>query len=293
MTYKYNTIGVIGLGFVGTAVARGFESSVNVVTYDTQKECTEASMSDIVTKAEILFICVPTPMNRDGTCNVDIVDSVLDEISKIQTSHRRICILKSTIPPGTTDRLALTYPNITVLFNPEFLTERNYINDFMSQENIVLGYSTALTNDQDLSIANYDTKIVSQIYARRFPDAEIYITGAKEAEMIKYIANTFLAMKVAYLNEIWQICNVAKIDYTKMTEILRNDTRLGHTHWHVPGPDGKFGFGGTCFPKDINALIKFSNISGQATPLLTAIWDKNLEMRPEKDWESDKGRAVI
>jgi UDPglucose 6-dehydrogenase len=78
-----------------------------------------------------------------------------------------------------------------------------------------------------------------------------------------------------------------------MCEALRLDERLGTTHWMVPGPDGKFGFGGTCFPKDINALMTFSATLEQPTPLLNAVWQKNLEMRPERDWENDKGRAVI
>lgn len=277
------TIGVVGLGFVGTAVVKGFETIKNVVTYDIQKECTESSISDVVRKAQIIFVCVPTPMNSDGTCNTDIVESVLGEISKVEVTHRPICVLKSTITPGTTNMLAEKYPAITVSFNPEFLTERNYINDFMSQVNIIVGYSNSIS----------EVKEVVDLYWTRFPKSDVNIITAKEAEMIKYVANTFLATKVAYLNEIWQICQKTGINYDHMIGILGNDTRLGNTHWNVPGHDGKFGFGGTCFPKDINALIQYAKENGQDTPLLNAIWQKNLEVRPERDWELDKGRAVI
>ncbi len=277
------TVGVIGLGFVGTAVVKGFETIKSVVTYDIQKECTEASISDVVRKAKIIFVCVPTPMNLDGTCNTSIVESVLDEISKVEVSHHPICVLKSTITPGTTNTLAEKYPTITVSFNPEFLTEKNYINDFLSQVNIIVGFVNNIS----------EVKPVVDLYWQRFPNSSVNIITAKEAEMIKYVANTFLATKVAYLNEIWQICQKTGINYNHMIGILGEDVRLGNTHWNVPGHDGKFGFGGTCFPKDINALIQYAKLNGQSTPLLDAVWQKNLEVRPEKDWELDKGRAVI
>ena len=277
------TVGVIGLGFVGTAVEKGFESTHNVVTYDIQKQCSEVSLLDVVKKSQVVFICVPTPMNADGTCNTSIVESILNEINFAQLDTRPICVLKSTVPPGTTEQLAKRFSNITLMFNPEFLTEKNYINDFLSQVNIVLGYVTTFS----------EIRPVIDLYAERFPNASISLVKSKEAEMIKYVANTFLATKVAYLNEIWQICEKVGISYNHMIGILKEDTRLGDTHWQVPGHDGHFGFGGTCFPKDINALIQYANQNGQDTPLLNAIWQKNLEVRPERDWELDKGRAVI
>ncbi len=140
---KVETVGVIGLGFVGTAVQKGFESTHKVVTYDIQKDCTEKSITDVVKTAQVTFICVPTPMNSDGTCNTSIVESVLTEIASVN-DMKSVCVLKSTIPPGTTNRLAEMFPNITIAFNPEFLTEKNYINDFLSQvilSSVVFGYA--------------------------------------------------------------------------------------------------------------------------------------------------------
>lgn len=278
-------VGVIGLGYVGTAVLKGFETITKVHTYDIAKECTEKSISEVVNKSAVVFICVPTPMNPDGTCNTSIVETVLQEISTTTQSESTspICVLKSTITPGTTKQLAKQFPNLTICFNPEFLTEKNYINDFLSQVNIILGYVSNVR----------EVKVVNDLYRERFSQANIVLVNSNEAEMIKYVANTFLATKVAYLNEIWQICQKTGINYDHMITVLNQDERLGSTHWNVPGHDGKFGFGGTCFPKDINALIQFSNTNGQNTPLLNAVWQKNLEMRPERDWELDKGRAVI
>lgn len=278
------TIGVIGLGYVGTAVQKGFESTNNVVTYDTVKECTETSVQGVLSKAQIIFICVPTPMNIDGTCNIDIVRAVLSQMVTLHTEYKPICVIKSTVTPGTTNKLAEEFPNLTLSFNPEFLTEKNYINDFMSQVNIILGY----TGDNHKEI-----RPVYDLYNERFENANITLISAKEAEMVKYVANTFLSTKIAYLNEIYQICQKAGINYNRITSVLVKDTRLGDTHWNVPGHDGHFGFGGTCFPKDLNALIQFGKQNGQSTPLLEAVWNKNLEVRPERDWERDKGRSVI
>lgn len=278
-----NTIGVIGLGYVGTAVKTGFEKNNKVVTFDIQKECTEKNIVGVAEKAQIIFICVPTPMNADGACNIEIVDTVLSEISLLELPHKSICVIKSTVTPGTCDLLAKRYPSITVCFNPEFLTERNYINDFISQTNITLGYT-----DDSRSV-----KPVSQLYYERFPNSQVWVTTAKQSEMIKYVANTMLATKVAFLNEIYQICKKTDTDFDQLTKVLKLDPRLGTSHWNVPGHDGKFGFGGTCFPKDLNALIQYGKANGQSTPLLDAVWNKNLEVRPEKDWENDKGRAVV
>lgn len=278
-----NTIGVVGLGYVGTAVQKGFENNNKVITFDIAKPCTEDSISSLIKKTQIVFIAVPTPMNSDGTCNTEIVDRVLKTISETDTPHRPICVLKSTVTPGVTDMFATKYPNITVCFNPEFLTEKNYINDFISQVNIIIGHTSEFKY----------IKPVADLYYHRFPKSQVWSVTAKEAEMIKYISNTMLATKVAYLNEIYQICEKTNINYKKLTNILSFDPRLGTTHWNVPGHDGKFGFGGTCFPKDLNALIKYGEMNGQPTPLLKAVWEKNLEVRPERDWEKDKGRAVI
>lgn len=276
-------VGIIGVGYVGTAVQTGFAPITEILTYDTAKECTEHSIAAVAHNAEIIFICVPTPMNADGTCNTDIVEAVLQEISDTHTVHVPVCVLKSTVTPGTTELLAHKFPSITICFNPEFLTEKNYINDFISQVNIIVGHT-----------GNSATvKPVVDLFYRRFPQSQVWIITAQEAEMIKYVANTLLSTKVAYLNEIYQICKTTNINYDRITGILKLDPRLGTTHWTVPGHDGHFGFGGTCFPKDINALIQYGEQNGQPTPLLKAVWEKNLEVRPERDWEQDKGRSVV
>ena len=137
------------------------------------------------------------------------------------------------------------------------------------------------------------TTKLRQVYSLAFPNTKIVKTGSKTAEMVKYFINTFLATKVSFANEMKMICDGLNIDYDKVVEYSTYDERLGKSHWAVPGPDGKMGFGGSCFPKDINALIHLTGQLGLCPDVLLGVWEKNLEVRPERDWEELKGRAVV
>ena len=192
----------------------------------------------------------------------------------------RIVAIKSTIPPGTTNRLNKECKNISVIFNPEFLTEANFIDDFKNQNRIIIGGERPST-----------TKL-RQVYSLVFPNAKIVKTGSKTAEMVKYMTNTFLATKVSFANEMKMICDGLDIDYDKVVEYSTYDERLGKSHWAVPGPDGKLGFGGSCFPKDINALLDLANKFEIDVFTLDGAWETNLQVRPEQDWKKLRGRAV-
>jgi UDPglucose 6-dehydrogenase len=117
-------------------------------------------------------------------------------------------------------------------------------------------------------------------------------TGSRTAESVKYFTNCFLATKVSFANEFKQICDHIEVDYDKVVEYALYDSRIGRTHFSSPGPDGKPGFGGSCFPKDLNALIHFAKQLEVKPTVLESVWQKNLEVRPEKDWEQLQGRAV-
>ena len=112
------------------------------------------------------------------------------------------------------------------------------------------------------------------------------------AEMVKYTANVFLATKVSFANEIKIICEKLNINYDEVINTAKLDERLGDSHWKVPGPDNRLGFGGSCFPKDINALIYFCKSNGISINTILAAWETNLRVRPEEDWKELKGRAV-
>ena len=278
-------IGIVGQGYVGTAVKTVFEKHYDIHTYDIKEKCTEKCMNDLVVESDIIFVCVPTPMNRDGSCNTDIVENVVKDINDLALINLKediIIAIKSTIPPGTTNRLNKECENISVIFNPEFLTEANFIEDFKNQSRIIIGGERPST-----------TKL-RQIYSLVFPKAKIVKTGSITAEMVKYFTNTFLATKVSFANEMKMLCDELKIDYDKVVEYSTYDERLGKSHWAVPGPDGKLGFGGSCFPKDLNALIYLAkNLGDIPINTIGGAWDTNLDVRPEEDWKELKGRAVV
>ena len=279
-------IGIIGQGFVGTAVKEGLKDYYTIDTFDLDESKRDVDyIEDIIDRNDIIFVCVPTPMKKDGSCDTSIVEGVVKELNELALTRQcsnRIIAIKSTIPPGTTNRLNKECEYISVIFNPEFLTEANFIEDFRNQSRIIIGGERPAT-----------TKL-RQVYSLLFPDATIVKTGSKTAEMVKYMTNTFLATKVSFANEMYEICERLGIDYDKVVEYAIYDERLGKSHWAVPGPDGKMGFGGSCFPKDINALIELSKNNLDLWPAtLIGAWATNLDVRPEKDWEELKGRAVV
>ena len=281
------TIGIIGQGFVGSAIREGMNNAFNVETYDIDpgKQSTVENISELVDKVdEIIFVCLPTPMNQSGRCDTRIVETA---ISDINDANRRlnkstIAVIKSTVEPGTTDRLNDRYSHITVIFNPEFLTEANSYNDFKNQNRIIIGGPRPAS-----------TK-VKTMYRKAFPKVPIVKTGANVAETVKYFINCFLATKVSFANEMKQVCDKINVDFDKVVEYALYDDRIGNSHLSVPGPDGSMGFGGHCFPKDLNAIRFVADECGINPTVLTAVWEKNLEVRKsaERDWESMIGRAV-
>lgn len=288
-------IGVVGLGIVGNAFYEGMRHAFEVVRYDKFRQ-DRSDVPDIgALCSEVdgpIFVCVPTPMNPDGTCNTGIVEDVLREISHSDFMMRaqrccggklRTVVIKSTTLPGTTDRLNDNdaFIDINVVFNPEFLTEASPVEDFKNQDRIVIGGKPEATQE------------VAEVYGVAYPGVLQVQCSAKCAEMVKYVANCFLATKVSFANEIYQICQGLGVDYNMVIRTATLDKRLGNSHWKVPGPDGHYGFGLTCFPKDLNALMSLAEQLGVDPKVMRAVWSKNLEVRPERDWEQMKGRAVL
>jgi len=279
-------LGIVGQGYVGTAVKEIMSKYYEVETFDIDKtKRTCETLYELVNTTDILFVCVPTPMNKDGSCNIDIVEDVISDIVSAfgwkPGQDGKIVVIKSTIPPGTTERLNNNYNYINLVFNPEFLTEANFIEDFKNQNRIIIGGPRSATT------------ILRQVYSLAFPKAHIIKTSSTIAEMVKYMTNSFLATKVSFANEIKMICDKFSVDYDKVQEYATLDERLGTSHWSVPGPDGKLGFGGSCFPKDINALAYICKEMNIPVSIIPSTIDTNLMIRPERDWEELKGRAVV
>ena len=279
-------IGIVGQGFVGSAVKAGLETEFNVLTYDKfVEEKTNSTLLNIVSKCDVIFVCVPTPMDMEtGECHIGIVESVVRDIDRLCIDLNVVptLVVKSTVPPGTIDNLNdLVAQHCNVTFNPEFLTEANAVNDFINQNRIVLGGDKSALRP------------VVEIFESAFPGIPIKVTTAATAEMVKYTTNCFLATKVSFANEIYDICRHSHIDYNEMVDIAKLDTRLGNSHWMVPGPDGDRGYGGHCFPKDMTALRYIASHMHVATPTLDGASETNSNVRKDLDWEEQEGRAVI
>ena len=299
---------VVGHGFVGEAVCMGLRHGCSITAYDIKKGIFKygASMSSssttnvpplkdlIVDGLDVIFVCLPTPMEQDGACNTDIVQKVICEIDTCSGEAGLVLpvIIKSTVPPGTTRNLNDCCDNLEVMFSPEFLTEANSINDFINQDRILIGTT---------SPNSFYTDVVSKLFDDTFPDVIKIIAQPETMELVKYVTNCFLATKVSFANEIYQLCKMIGVKYQQMIEIAKLDKRLGDSHWQVPGPmpldDGSggpaYGYGGSCFIKDTNALLSFAEHNGVELKVLSAAWDLNLLLRPNQDWTFLKGRAVV
>lgn len=281
---KYN-IGIFGRGFVGSAVAHGMSSPTgfdsNIRCYDIDPKKSTHSLEETICESDFVFISVPTPANKDGSINLNILNNSLEAIQNVKGSDKPIILVRSTITPGTSRTLQKKFSNLKIVFNPEFLTERSAYFDFISQSRIILGGEIE------------DTTKVEKLYRDRFGNSlNIIKTNYETAELIKYMCNIFFATKISFLNEMKLISNKVDADWETAIDGFVADGRIGSSHNNVPGHDGKLGFGGSCFPKDIQALLDFSRELSISLNVVEGAWKTNLEVRPEKDWELLKGRAI-
>ena len=280
-----NNIGIIGFGFVGSAVEYGFSPQTtsekyNIRIYDKDASKSRDTLEDTVNKSDVIFVSVPTPAKKDGSMHLGILESVLSDINEVYEDGP-IILIRSTILPGTTRKLQEKF-NLPLVFNPEFLTERSAKFDFINQSRFVLGGS------------KQNTDAVAELYKRRFGQSVPCIKSNFEtAEMIKYMNNCYFATKVSFMNEMKLVAEKSNVDWDKAVDGFVRDGRIGHSHLTVPGPDGRRGFGGSCFPKDIQAMIAYGEELGMDLNTLQGAWETNLLVRPEKDWERLENRAIV
>ena len=271
---KNYKLGIIGHGYVGESQSFAFSPTFDVRVYDKDSLKSTHSLNEVL-DSDFIFVCVPTPMKKDGSQDLSFVESFFKT-----AKDGPIYIIKSTIIPGTTNLLNEKFKNLKIVFSPEFLTERTAKLDILTQSRIILGGDKSLTSK------------VRKIYDIRFKNKTVIETDSLTAEYIKYMNNTFFASKVSIMNEFYRLANHLGVDWEAALYGFVSDQRIGDSHLNVPGPDGKLGFGGTCFPKDINAFISFAKKNNVNMNVLEAAWKTNLEVRPERDWENLKGRAV-
>ena len=282
-------IGIFGNGFVGSAVQFGFSPSTGcdceVRVYDKDPLKSVDTIEETVNKSDFIFLSVPTPSNKDGSMNLDIVEQALQDISEVNERDDNVVLLRSTVVPGTTRKLQSKYTKLNIVFNPEFLTERSAKYDFINQSRIIVGGGEGHA---------FEVGATADLFRWRFGDSvSIIETDWETAELIKYMSNCFFTTKISYMNEMYQLANKCEADWEVVLDGFFRDGRVGHSHMNVPGHDGKFGFGGSCFPKDIQAILHFGESLGLNLNTIKGAWKTNLEVRPERDWEDLKGRAVV
>ena len=273
MKYK---VGIIGFGFVGESQAFAFAPVADVKIFDIDPIKATHTLEEVLSQ-DFIFVCIPTPMKENGEQDLSYIENFFGGIGLHNTNA--IFILKSTVLPGTTKRLSKEYP-FNIVFSPEFLTEKNAKLDMLTQSRIILGGYIDLTLK------------VESLFEARFGNRHYILTDSTSAELIKYMSNNFLTVKTAFFNEYYDLANELDANWNTIVEGVTSDPRIGNSHSKVPGHDGKRGFGGTCFPKDINAMIEYSKIKNVEMNTLQAAWKTNLRVRPEQDWKELKGRAV-
>lgn len=274
---------VIGNGFVGQATSQFATDDVPFLIYDTDpSRCIPPSLTleDVRQTADLIFICVPTPMDSaTGECCTSIVEKVI-----AQLDHHPGIVVRSTVPVGFCEKHG-------VAFLPEFLTEANARQDFVESPEWFLGADLSRHGD---TVDKMRFLLEKAREHGRIRSDSLVVLSTKEAEMLKYFRNTFLATKVSFCNEIQTFCTASGVEYDRVIRHAARDPRIGMSHTMVPGPDGKRGFGGTCFPKDVASLLFQMRSNHVASPVLSSVDDRNNRLdRPEMDWTADKGRAVV
>ena len=267
-------VGVIGNGFVGEAISFAFSPVADLYVYD-KDPLKSINSLESVHNCDFVFICVPTPMFQDGSQDLSYVESTFKK-----ANNNPIYILKSTVLPGTTIELCKNFPKSKIIFSPEFLSERTAKLDMLTQSRIILGGELSLTEK------------AKTLFNQRFKIKNIIQTDSKTAELTKYMNNTFFATKVSIMNEFKLLCDKIGANWEDALKGFVSDGRIGDSHLNVPGHDGKLGYGGTCFPKDVNALLSFSKKHDIELNTIKGGWKTNLKIRVEKDWEEKEGRSV-
>ena len=239
-------LGIVGHGFVGTAVDHGFTKNVQKFIVDPKHNSTNTIEDLIAFRPDATFVAVPTPQLESGECNTEILETVMQQLNN---SKDALVIVKSTVPGYKLEKIKEECTNLRIVYNPEFLTEKNYIEDFRNPSMHVFGGSDT------------ETLKVEDIYHKhsQCEPCPVFRTDLVTASMVKYCINSFLATKVTFMNEMYDVLKAARgADWQTFTKIIAHDPRMGNTHLKVPGNDGQRGYAGSCFPKDTNALAWFA-----------------------------------
>jgi len=242
-------IGIIGYGMVGRAVSYGFTKVDQLISDPKYNDLTIEYMCS--KDPEAIFVCVPTPTDDS---NYAVLKSVLDTLKKL--NYRGIVVVKSTVLPGHLE-------DYDIVYNPEFLSRATANEDFVNPPMLIIG---GKRGPELLELYNKYSDVTTD---------KIFMVDVKTASLIKYVMNTFYAVKVTYMNEMYDIAQQLGVEWNSVAAVLANHPWMGTHHFQVPGPDGERGFGGPCLPKDSEALTNAFNVK-----LLNTVLELNKHYRP-------------
>ena len=267
-------IAIIGYGFVGKALKNGLKDNTKVYVVDPKLK---TSIKDLKTFApEVIFICVPTPMNKDSSQDVSIVVSVINEILELSIDSH--VVLKSSVIPSHIKDLEKMIKKF--VYNPEFLREKHANEDFINSDLIVFGGQKE------------SSEFLSKIYTKytKCINTNYIFTDMMSASLIKYSINSFLSTKVTFFNELYDVFMASGTDesWNNFVNFLSKDKRIGHSHMQVPGHDGRLGFGGACLPIDSSAFYIYSQSLNSPLTLLKEAININDKIRSSYDTKTTR-----
>lgn len=302
-----NQIGIIGNGFVGSTLHRTLkrlygDKPIKVYDIDSDKSNCYFHMMGI---CDLIFICLPTPMVKEtGECYTGYIEETLKELNEIKarmslpsfsdlasepdkSDKCREIVIKSTVPPNTISFFDKTYPHLDIVYNPEFLRETSPYEDFKNATHHIIGYDYR---------QNYENLKVYQLYKElgncgilNFDN--LYVISTQEAALIKYTRNAYLATRLSFFNEIYDLCETFETDYETVSNLAGLDERIG-THYNRVDPNDR-GFDGHCLPKDLVSVLRVSEYMFVNAPTLQGVWRKNLDVNQKREWEKMEGRSII
>jgi len=258
---------IIGHGFVGKAVDYGFShTSIEKTIIDPLYNLT---LDNVTLEEDVTFVCVPTPMGNNGEIDCSIV---IDTVKKLKQRRSGIIVIKSTVTPDVVEKLCRGSSGHRVVYNPEFLTEKNACEDFVNPSMHIFGGKSDYTHRLEELYINYSI----------CKPCPVYHMPATDASFVKYGINCFLASKVLWMNQFYDVVEKFGGNYGIISNAIGTDPRIGRSHISVPGFDGKRGYGGACFPKDTAAFANFA----KSFSVLEKVIEENNNYR--KDYDKDE-----
>ena len=284
-----DSISILGYGFVGKSC--GYLCEKNNIEFNVYDPILKQgsfnyfdNLEKLINYVEVdcqgihyIIICVPTPSDSEGNCDISIINNLLEDLNKLITKETYI-LIKSTVVPGTCKKFNEKFNSLNIIFFPEFLRAATCFDDIYNAKFVLLGIpeNFCLLNCQKI------LKIIRRLYSHN-NNIEIILKNYEECEVFKYTLNTYFATKITFFNEIYDLCEKMNVDYQDLKQLFKYDSRIGNFGIHVPGPDGNFGFSGVCLPKEIRGMIKLQENLGLSNEFMKCVDKRNVDFRKKND----------